>query len=218
MKNFVIVPLLVALFVLLITQIVSAEDEKYLQAMQKNIKLVYQAKSIAELQSAVNAFDRISTAEKSKWEPLYYAGFGSIMLCDLEKDAAAKDRYLDQAQAYVDKAKALKPEDAEIIALEGFVYMMRLAVDPGSRGQQLAPKAMQTLQKAVALDPNNPRALALLAQMQFGTAQFFGSPTTEACQTVAKALEKFEAASPSQNALTPQWGKHMAEGLKPQCH
>ena len=49
---------------------------------------------------------------------------------------------------------------------------------------------MQSLGGALSLNPENPRALALIAQTQYGTAQFLGSPTTEACATNASALEK----------------------------
>jgi hypothetical protein len=77
--------------------------------------------------------------------------------------------------------------------------------------------AFQSLGKAVAVNPENPRALALLAQMQYGMAQFFGSPTTEACATLTKSLEKFESYK-SENPLAPQWGKKMAEGLKTKCN
>ncbi len=75
---------------------------------------------------------------------------------------------------------------------------------------------MQSLGKANGLNPENPRALALIAQMQFGTARFFKSPTTEACGTTAKALEKF-ATYKSPNALAPVWGKSMTEELMGQC-
>jgi hypothetical protein len=68
----------------------------------------------------------------------------------------------------------------------------------------------------VQLNPENPRALALMAQMQYGTAQFFGSPTTEACTTLSLALQKFDTFK-SDNPLAPQWGRGMAEGLKEQC-
>jgi hypothetical protein len=71
-------------------------------------------------------------------------------------------------------------------------------------------------EKAISLNPENPRALAMMAQMQFGTAQFFGSPTTDACNTNVKALEKFGTFK-SDNPLAPVWGKSMAEGMVEKC-
>jgi tetratricopeptide (TPR) repeat protein len=190
--------------------------DRYTESMLKNIHVVYTADSISELQQAVNAFERIAGAEKTKWEPYYYAAFGYMMMANREKDGAKKDAYLDQALAATEKAKAIAPAESELIAMEGFVYMMRITVDPASRGPRFAGMAMQTFGKAVNLNPDNPRALMLMAQMQLGTAQFFGSSTTEACTTNKSALEKFETFK-SDNPLAPRWGKQMAEGLQSQC-
>jgi tetratricopeptide (TPR) repeat protein len=131
-------------------------------------------------------------------------------------DAVTKDKHLDLALETLKKAAAINPAESEIVALEGFVHMIRVTIDPASRGQQYSGLAMQTFGKAIGMNPENPRALALLAQMQYGTAQFFGSPTTEACGTLNKALEKFETYK-STNPLAPVWGKPMAEGMKAQC-
>jgi hypothetical protein len=107
--------------------------------------------------------------------------------------------------------------DAEIIALVGFIHMMRVAVDPASRGAQYSGMAMQAFGKATSLNPENPRALVLMAQMQFGTAKFFGSPATEACATLNAAIQKFDSYK-SDNPLAPQWGREMALGLKKECN
>src|SRR5262245_44422326 len=108
--------------------------DKYTEAMQKNIDAVYNAETIADLQSAVNAFERIAAAEKTKWEPYYYASFGCVLMSDKETDAAKKDAYLDQAAAFQQKAQALAPNESEVSTLEGFIYTMRLVVDPATRG------------------------------------------------------------------------------------
>lgn len=216
MRTLNIIPLILAVIVLLASKLVLANDDKYIDAMQKNIETVYHAQDINELQNVVNTFERIGEAEKTKWEPFYYASFGYVMMANNEKEPAKKDTYLDLALKGIEKAKELNPGESEIVALEGFVHMIRVTVDPASRGQQFSSLAFQTFGKAVAMNPENPRALSLLAQMQYGTAQFFGSPTTEACGTLTKALEKFDTFK-SDNVLAPQWGKRMAEGLKAKC-
>src|SRR6187549_3954344 len=105
-------------------------DSKYAEAMAKNIQTVYTAQSADELQGAVNALERIATAEKTKWEPYYYAGFGYIMIAYREPDGKKKDAYLDQALASIKNAKAISEKESEIIALEAFVHMIRISVDP----------------------------------------------------------------------------------------
>jgi hypothetical protein len=216
MKTLIIIRALFASFILVASQLVFANDGKYEQAMKSNIDAIYKAQTIEGLQSSTNAFERIAIAEPQKWEPNYYAAFGYIMIGNKEKDPSKKDQHLDRALSFIEKAKAIVPAESEVIALEGFVHMLRITIDPPSRGQKYAPMAMQTFGKAISTNPENPRALSLLAQMQYGSAQFFGGSTTEACATLTKALEKFDTFK-SENTLAPTWGKGMAEGLKSQC-
>ena len=215
MKKMNIIPLLLALLAFSISK--SFANDKYAENMLKNIDSVYRSKSITGLQQAVNAFERIGEAEKTKWEPFYYAAFGYVMMANKEKDVTLKDNYLDQALDATKKGLALQPNESELVAMEGFIHMIRVTVDPASRGQKYSGLAFQTFGKAVTMNPENPRALMLLAQMQYGTAQFFGSSTAEACATLTKSLEKFSTFK-SDNPLAPQWGKGMAEGLKSNCH
>ena len=215
MKTFAFVPTIIALILILGTHAASATD-KYTETMLKNITAVYSANSIDDLQKVVNTFDRIGEAEKDKWEPYYYSAFGNIMMCTREADPAKKDAFLDLAIKAIEKAKELAPNEAELAALEGFVHMMRVTIDPATRGQQYSGLAMQAFNKALTISPENPRATILLAQMQFGTAQFFGSPTTDACATASKAVEKFDSFK-SENLLAPQWGKGMADDMVKKC-
>ena len=194
-----------------------ADDTRYVEAMQKNIQSVYKAKSVADLQESVNSLERIAAAEKVKWEPYYYVSFAYIRMSNFEQDASKKDLYLDQAHASIEKAASISDNESEIIALVGFIHMMRVAIDPANRGAQYSGMAMQAFGKATSLNPENPRALALMAQMQYGTAKFFGSPATEACATLNAALQKFDSYK-SDNPLAPQWGREMALGLKKECN
>ena len=207
---------LTILLITLTLSVASANDARYEEAMAKNIEVVYNAKTTEELQQAVNQLDRVGSAEKTKWEPFYYAAFGYIMMANQSPDAAKKDAYLDQATVELEKASAIKADESEIVTLEGFVSLIRVTVNPAVRGQQYTGLAGQSFKKALTLNPENPRALALLAQMQFGTAKFFSAPFDEACGTTHKALEKFSSYK-SANAFAPAWGKSMTEGLLTQC-
>lgn len=203
-------------FILVFISLVALANEKYEQAMQSNIQAVYQAKTSEELQQAVNSFERIGNAEKNKWEPYYYASFGYLMMATRESDGAKKDVFLDKAAEVLKKAAAINANDSEIVALEGFIYMIRVTVDPATRGQQYSGLAMQTFGKAISLNPENPRALSLMAQMEYGTAQFFKAPTDKACETGKQAVEKFETFN-SNNPLAPRWGKESAIRFVQQC-
>jgi tetratricopeptide (TPR) repeat protein len=204
-------------FLMIISVTTWANDEKYYEQMGKQIQAVYTAQTMDEYQSAVNALDRIAGAEKTKWEPYYYSAFGSVMMATRETEPSKKDAYLDQALAAVEKGKAIVPGESELVALEGFVHMIRVTVDPASRGQQYSGLAMQTFGKAIGMNPKNPRALSLMAQMQFGTARFFQQAPTEACATASKALSVFNENIQVENKLAPVWGKQMTEELVQNC-
>jgi tetratricopeptide (TPR) repeat protein len=206
--------LYVALMILSIDAL--ADNEQYQAVMKKNIQALYEAKTQDEYQASINAFQRIAAVEKEKWEPHYYSAFGYVMMAAKGTTAAEKDANLDLALELIKKAAVLSPDESEIIALQGFVYMIRVSIDPASRGAQFAGQAMQYFQRALKMNPENPRALCLLGQMQFGSAQFFGSSTDEACSTINAALVKFDTFK-SENPLAPQWGRQMTERLKQSC-
>ncbi len=210
MKNLTIVP------ILFLAQLLFANSDKYTEVMQKNILAAYRAKTIEEHQALTNTFHRIGEAEKTKWEPFYYEAYNYIMMANKESEGAKKDTYLDLALKALENAKYLQPNESELEALEGFVHMLRVTVDPGSRGQKYSGMAFQSFNKAVGINPENPRALSLLAQMEYGTAQFYGSSTTEACATTTKPIEKFDVYK-TENPLAPTGGKEMTEGLKAKC-
>lgn len=211
------IPLLIAVLMLTVIRSGFANDDKYTEAMKKNITSLYAAKTLAEYREVVNSLTRVAAAEPARWETHYYIAFGHIMMMNHETSADQKDIQLDRALEAIAKAHAIRPNESEVVALEGFVHMMRVTIDPASRGAQYSGKAMETFGKAVSLNPDNPRALALMAQMQFGTARFFNSSTADACATVQQALLKFQA-RPAASPLAPQWGQDMAEQLKQQCN
>lgn len=182
---------------------------KYKEAMKKQINNVYQAKTADEIQTAINALDRIAQNEDDKWEPLYYAGFGYIMMATRTENVNDKDKYLDQALERVKSGLNLQPQEDELIALKGFIHMIRVTVDPATRGQQYSGLSMQSLNKALAIDANNPRAMYMLGQMELGTARFFGSDIKEPCDKLQKAVELFENQQP-EGELSPVWGQESA--------
>ena len=191
-------------------------NERYRSAMILQIENLYEAESIDAYQLVVNAFERIGEAEGNHWEPFYYASFGYIMMANLETDAKGKDAFLDQAIVALNAAKSVEPEESEIVALEGFIHMIRLTVDPQSRGAQYSALAMKSFGRAIELNPDNPRALYLVAQMQFGTAKFFGTSTQEACKTATAAIDKFAEAS-NDDPIAPNWGERMAMEFVKSC-
>ncbi|MBL3656302.1 hypothetical protein [Fulvivirga sediminis] len=187
----------------------------YEQAMTKALQQFSEAESIDNLQTVANAFERISQKETQEWLPLYYESLTYVIMgFDNSASISERDRYYKQAEELANKAAILET-NSEITALKGYVVMGQLSVDPAGRGQSLSSVAINYFQKAIEQNPGNPRALFLMAQMEYGAAQFFGESTENACATLRKAVNQYE--KEESNALMPIWGKSRAVNMLNQC-
>jgi tetratricopeptide (TPR) repeat protein len=199
---------------LLITGILCAAfvfaNGQFEKAMGKNIPAMFQAADAESLQSAINQLNRIGEAEKNRWEPYYYAAFGYVRMMSMSEGAEKQDGFLDQALAAIDQAETIDADNSELVALRGYVHMMRVTVDPASRGMQYSGMAFNDFNKALKLNPENPRAHYLLGRMQYGTAQFMGGGDGGACESFNNAKKLFEAQSTDQS-IAPSWGAESNE-------
>lgn len=191
-------------------------QEAYIKAMTQGLQAMGKAQSLEDFQQVAGQFERVAANVEDQWHPQYYAALAYINMSFRVNEIEKKDQLTDKAQKYIDKALSIDPKNSEVVALQGFKYMIELSADPGARGQSMSPKAMQYLGKAVSLDPNNPRANVFLAQMEMGMADFFGSPVDQACAKGKKALDLFNSAS-DERSFDPSWGKENAEALVQQC-
>lgn len=194
-----------------------ANDPAYENAMKKQLQSMKTIQTVEESQAVSNAFVRISEAKTEEWLPLYYAAYlNTIAAFRFEVN---KDQYFDQAMELAKKADKISPNNSEIVALQGFITMGKLSVDPMSRGQEMSGQAMQLFGKAISLDRENPRATTLMAQMELGMAQFFGQGPEKACGLARVGMELFgkEAAKINENYLLPTWGKDQAEQVVNSC-
>ena len=196
--------------------VMSLFANKYESAMGSAIEKLNKANDASSFIDVSLKFERIAEAEKDKWLPYYYAGLGYVWSTQSIESTVEKDKYLDKAQTLANKADELSPNNDEIVTLQGYILMLKLAVDPATRGPEYSGKAMQKFGKATALDAENPRALLLLGRMQMGTAQFFGNDLTECCATIQKGAELIRKER-KKSKLDPAWGKKMAEIFEKKC-
>ena len=189
---------------------------KYETAMLGAIEKLYSAHDMESYISASSAFERIGDAEEDQWLPYYYAGLGYIWTSHTIQEGSKIDEFLDKAQVMVDKAEKLSGDNDEIITLQGYIYMMKVVVDPPNRGPQYSGLSMQEFGKAVGMNPDNPRALLLLGRMKMGSDQFFGNDLSESCGMIHKAAQMFDN-QVINSKLDPVWGKEMAEMFVNEC-
>lgn len=206
------------LFTLLIlffcTTLFAQSPGRYEKALQATIVQLKAAENLQELQQLTNTLERISQTEKGEWLPAYYLGYAYLQMAEKSSGKEA-DRYLSISQQQLDRLQELAPKNSEVLTLQGYKHMLYVAADPANRGKDYSPRTMEAFQKALALDPNNPRAYLLMGQMQYGVARFFGSGTEEACGLIQRAGQLFE--QETEEKLLPRWGKEAAMAGSRMC-
>ncbi len=190
----------------LLGTILSFSNDAYQKAMSQSIEKLFQATTIHENIEIANQFDRISQLEKTEWLPLYYASYSYIMISFQETDNTKKDAWLDQAQKYLDQAMAIEPNESELYMLQGFLYPSRINIDPMARGMLYMGKMNESLDKALELNPDNPRVYFLRATMTYHMPEAYGGGAAKALPLFKTADEKFRIFKPITD-LSPNWGK-----------
>lgn len=193
-----------------------AQDTKYMSAMQKNKAMIDTAKETSTLQTAANNLERIAAVEKKEWLPDYYLAYCYTFIGFRETNNDRKDEILNKAMKHVDRADSISPENSEIYALRGLVQQMMLQVNPMVRGGIYGPKSSANFEKAMALDPDNPRPYYLQGQNLLYTPPMWGGGKDKALPILEKAVEKYSRFKPS-GPLMPTWGEQRAKLLLEEC-
>ncbi len=205
--------LLTIMIVFVAINLSNAQDAKYVKAMEKNIAMIdsaNQKSTPALFQDAYNAFERIGNANQKEWLPLYYQSFCELMMGMRQTENLKKDEYYDKAEALINKADSLQPDNSEIYVMRSFVTSMQLSVDPQARGQKFGMKSGMLLGKALQLDPENPRAHFLRGQGLLFTPPQWGGGKDKAIPELEIAVQKFAKFKPA-SSIMPNWGEARAK-------
>lgn len=187
-----------------------AQDEKYTMAMEPKVVAIDTTHSTPELLTLAAAFERIAEAEKTKWQPYYYAALAQVnaayMISMQKPDAAKTDPLADKAEALLAKAEAVSKDNSEIYIVKKMIATLRMMADPMTRYMQYGPIAEQALQTALKLNPENPRVYLLQGQDKYFTPEQFGGSKEEAKKLFDLSNKKYEAFKPT-SKLDPDWGR-----------
>ena len=195
-----------------VAQVQAQAKDQYTKGMEKAFEL-WKDQKIVE---ASNLFERIATAEPDNWIPYYYASQVNTVASFGEKDETKLSKQLEKAREFVDVAKAISPDNPEILVQEALINTAWIAFDGATYGMTMSQKNVQLYQKALELDPNNPRVVFSKAEWDMGAARYFGKDTAPYCKDVERALELF-ATFKSDTPFYPSWGKERAEQVLAAC-
>ena len=194
-----------------------AQNSGYEKAMKKALTEMEAAQSPDAMLASANTFERIGQKAKDEYLPSYYAALNLLNHNWTLQDPAARDAEIDRAMEHIKKAEELAPGNDEVEVLNGYALMAKMTVDPMNRGQSYSPRIMQSFGKAMAMNPQNPRAKIMMAQMELGTAQYMGTDTKKPCELARQGAELLKNEKPS-DELQPKWGMESAEEILKGCN
>jgi len=205
MKNRLLIVMIIVT-ITLVSFCAWGQEDRYTSAMKSAIDMMDQAKEPGEFVECANQFERIATAEKSRWMPYYYASYSLVVMSFDESDGGKKDQVLDRAQELLDRALELEPEESELHVLQAFLYPSRIMVDPMGRGMTYIEKMFSELETAKNLNPENPRIYFLEGVNKVNLPSSMGGGADAAKPILEEALQKFESFR-NEDPLWPNWGE-----------
>jgi tetratricopeptide (TPR) repeat protein len=196
----------ISLFSLLFINVLHAQSINDSAKYNPGIYLFESSTTSNDYKNAAGYFEQLILQYPEQWLAWYYTGLCYIRASDKEVEVTAKDKLLDKAQPLIDSAFTLNPTGPELHILQAFLYQTRIQVNPVGRGFSYSRKADVSLKKAVAGDPENPRAWSLIAFNVYYTPVPFGGGPQKALPLFIKAKEKFTMYKPALTFM-PRWGE-----------
>ena len=211
MRNTIITTL--ALILAVSHPVISGEFGK---AISESITQLDSASTADEYQKVVARLEDIAAAENDRWESFYHLAYARILYSFIADKDGEKDAILDEAQKNIDNAIGLGGNKSELYTLQGFLYQGRIMVNMMVRGMSYSQRASGALEKALAENPDNPRAHFLMGQNLVNTPSMFGGGCKIALSHYERAMEAYEKDVPG-NGATPSWGKESVMEMIVHC-
>ena len=200
-------------FILLVQLQVQAQATNQSKALEAAVMQFNQATKNQAYQELYLQFEQLYAVNKTNWLIPYYAGMTRSIMCLLkmgDRDALANDALL-----WVGRAKSIMAND-EVYCAESLAYTAKMSVNPPLRWFSYEGKIKKALSLAKKLNPNNPRAYVLEANIQQKIPFIFGG----GCKSVKPLIQKAELCFNAQtkvNSVEPSWGFQSLVQLKKAC-
>lgn len=196
---------------LIILSMLAQAQSKYETEMTKAFTAFGAAQSPDDMEKAAQHFDRIAKVETENWLPLYYAAFvRSVNAFSLDKNAAIKQ--VDNLEGIFSALEEMKDVDqSELLTLRGLYRTVKVAKDPETYAMSLSGAIIKDYEDALKLNPDNGRAMYLMAQYNMGGAEFWGKDPKEYCPAIEKAKNLLVAES--DETFAPHWGEQQVDEI-----
>jgi len=200
-------------FILLLQLQVQAQVINQSKALESAVMQFNQTNTPSSYTQLYLQFEQLYSVDKTNWLIPYYAGMTRSIMCLLkmgDRDALANDALL-----WVGRAKSIVKND-EVYCAESLAYTAKMSVNPALRWLVYEGKIKNALKLAKKLNPNNPRAYILEANIQQKLPFIFGG----GCKSVKPLIQKAELCFNAQtkgSSVEPSWGFQSLVQLKKAC-
>ncbi len=167
-----------------------------------------------ETQKAAALLERITQVEKDNWIPAYYQAMVLTTASFREKNKETQAKYIQSAEDILNTTA--QDNNPEWLVLRAMNKTALMITDPMTKAKELSPSIIGLYKKALAIAPNNPRAVLGLAEFQMNAKKYFNQDTSKECEDVKKALSLFNEEKVTV-PFGPSWGKDRAEQLVKEC-
>lgn len=197
----------------------TAQAQDYKPMLEKTFLAFDTTMNLATKVEQSNKLSLIAKKWDNEWVTHYYLAFSKAQLSYMEKDAAKRDAYLDEAEKEKEDAVTLlKKDNDETMVLAAMIANGRMAVDPMNRWQKYGQIFSEDLEQAKEMNPDNPRMYYLQAVSKFFTPKQFGGGKKSALPYFEKANTLFEKeAAMNKDISQPHWGKEKNDYFLSQC-
>ena len=196
---------------LFICSLASAQTQ-YEQGMIKALDLWKQEKIV----ESTALFERIAAVEKDNWLPNYYIALINSTSAIGLKDKVEITAMAEKAQNSLNIELKKTPNNPELLVVQALINTVWIVFDPMENGQKLSPVTMELYEKALALEPENPRVVLSKAEFEIGASAFWGTDTKPMCEEVKRSLALFDKQKLG-TPFSPKWGRERADALLKNC-
>ncbi|MBV7439815.1 hypothetical protein KRX57_00100 [Weeksellaceae bacterium TAE3-ERU29] len=179
----------------------------YPQAMKTALMKWKTVENQTEVKSLANEFQDIADAYPDEWLPLYY----KILFQTTQafhysnEEALALVPTLEKEWQILQK----KTGNTEVEILQGLILTLKVKTNPQVYGAELYGKIPTIYQAVLAEEPNNPRAVYLLAEYQMFQAPYIDEKPQKYCSDLEKSISLFS--KEKAKGFEPSWGLERAK-------
>jgi tetratricopeptide (TPR) repeat protein len=194
----------------------SARAQSFEGSLQHVFTRYDTAMSPALIAAGASELDAIAVKYPDKWAGHFYSAYAHIKRSLGLTDKGQRDQLIDGAEAELNKAERLSPNNEEVFILRAWCAKARIAVDPQERWKKGNAQYDEAIGKAKKINAENPRIYFLDGQGYFYRPRMWGGGKDKAKGYFQKAKLLFTKEDKA-DILRPSWGEKANEEFLAKC-